>query len=268
MNKIIVTPAGRKRYLEVLHLNLNKCKDEFDKWVIWVNTTNDEDIEYIKSIAEEYDYIELQHSDIPVDPNGSHTATICGFFKKCIDENSVYLRLDDDIVYIHKNSINDLFKFRLANENYFLVFGNILNNAIITNLYQRNGILTHLPIVNYDCLDENGWRNPNFSFDLHNHFFHKKTENKIEDFFINNWELKNFERCSINSISWLGKTFKTFNGEVGLSEENWLSTDKPKELNMPNIIFGNSLFNHYAFAPQRGFLDTTNVLERYKNISI
>jgi len=268
MKKIIVTPAGRKRYLEILHKNLYKCKDEFDKWVIWVNTTNDEDINYIENLVKDYDYIELQYSEIPIDPNGSHTATICNFFKKCIDEDSVYLRLDDDIVYINKNSIKDLFDFRLANEQYFLVYGNILNNAIVTNIYQRKGIIKNLPSVNYDCLDENGWRNPDFCFSLHNYFFEKMTENKISDFFIDNWELKYFERCSINSISWLGKTFKTFNGEVGISEENWLSVDKPKELNTTNIIFGKSLFSHYAFAPQRQFLDTTNTLENYRNIAL
>jgi hypothetical protein len=266
MKKIIVTPAGRKRYLEILHSNLHKCKDEFDKWVIWVNTTNPEDIEFIEELNKNYDYIDLQYSEIPVDPNGSHTATICEFFKKCIDEDSVYLRLDDDIVYIHNGSIKDLFEFRILNDNYFLVYGNILNNAIITNLYQKNNLLQHLPTVSYDCLDVNGWGNSNFSLSLHNYFFEKKSKNNLDYFFIPNWELINFERCSINCISWLGKTFKKFNGEVGVSEETWLSSDKPKELNSPNIIFGKSLFNHYAFAPQRTFLDTTNVLETYKNL--
>jgi hypothetical protein len=266
MKKIVVTPAGRKRYLELLHLNLNKCKDEFDKWVIWVNTTNEEDIEYMKILSSNHDYIELQYSDIPVDPNGSHTATICDFFKKCIDDDTVYLRLDDDVVYIHKNSIKDLFDFRIENEDYFLVYGNILNNAIITNLYQKNDIVKGLPNVGYSCEDELGWENPYFSFLLHNYFFEKMSQNKVEDFFMDNWVLENFERCSINSISWLGKTFKSFNGEVGGSEENWLSVDKPKQLNKPNIIFGKSLFSHYAFAPQRPFLETTNILERYKNI--
>jgi hypothetical protein len=59
-----------------------------------------------------------------------------------------------------------------------------------------------------------------------------------------------------------------FNGIVGLHEEIWLSTDKPKELSAPNIIFGNSLFVHYAFAPQRQFLESTDILEKYKNITL
>jgi len=266
MNKIIVTPAGRKRYLEILHKNLLKCKDEFDEWIIWVNTTNDEDVKYLEDLEKNYEHIKLQYSEFPIDPNGSHTATICHFFKKCVDENSVYLRLDDDIVYIHKNSIKDLFDFRIENKDYFLVFGNILNNAIITNLYQRNNLLKDFPPVGYDCLDSNGWLNSHFSLQLHNFFLDKQKSQKIEDFFINNWVLENFERCSINSISWIGKTFKEFNGEVDPAEETWLSSDKPKQLNKPNIIFGKSLFCHYAFGPQRPFLETTDILEKYKQI--
>jgi hypothetical protein len=268
MNRIIVTPAGRRRYLEILHKNLEKCRDEFDKWIIWVNTTDLEDITFIENLHKNYSYIELSFSEIPVDPNGSHTATICHFFKKCTDKNSVYLRLDDDIVYIHKNSIKDLFDYRINNKEPFLVFGNILNNAIITNLYQRFNVLNHLPQVSYNCEDELGWRSASFSYSLHNYFFDKKIKNQLTDFFIQNWELKNFERCSINSISWLGETFSLFNGIVGLHEEIWLSTDKPKELSAPNIIFGNSLFVHYAFAPQRQFLESTDILEKYKNITL
>jgi hypothetical protein len=266
MKKIIVTPAGRKRYLELLYANLNKCKDEFDEWVIWVNTTNQEDIEYIQHLEKNNDYITSQHLDELVNTNDRNLGTLFNFYKTCTDENTTYLKLDDDIVYIHKNSIKDLFDFRIKNQDYFLVSGNILNNAIITHLYQINGIIKDLPTVTYDCLDNNGWLNPNFSFLLHNEFFKKYSEKNIEDFFIDDWELKLFERFSINDVSWLGKTFKLFNGEVGPADETWLSEDKPKELNKKNIIFGSGLFCHYAFAPQRLFLDSTNVLEMYKNI--
>jgi len=268
MNRIVVTPAGRKRYLELLFENLKKCKDEFDKWVIWVNTNNAQDIEYMKLLESENDFIELQYSEFDVDPNDSHTGTICNFFKKCIDVNSVYLRLDDDIIYIHKNSIKDLFDFRIKNEQYFLVYGNILNNAIVSYLYQKNNIIGNTPLLTYDCLDNHSWRNPQFAYNLHNVFLEKFNENKILDFFIDNWELKNFERVSINSICWLGKTFSLFGGNVGVSEETWLSTDKPQELNQTSIIFGKSLFCHYAFAPQRNFLESTDILDKYSKITI
>jgi hypothetical protein len=266
MKRIIVTPAGRKEYLELLYKNLDKNKDEFDEWSIWVNTDNQNDIDYIEFLVKNNDYITSRYLSIPIDPNGSHTATICKFFEYCTDENSVYLRLDDDIVYIEKESIRKLFDFRLANENYFLVYGNILNNAIITHLYQQKGVCTNLPTVSYNCEDEYGWRNGHFAHSLHNVFFEKLSNGTLGDFKIDNWELKNFERCSINAISWLGSSFKKFNGEVGQSEETWLSTDKPRELNKTNIIFGDGLFVHYAFHPQRQFLQLTDTLTKYFNL--
>ncbi len=266
MKKIIVTPAGRKRYLEILHKNINKCRDEFDEWRIWVNTDNKDDIDYIETLSKNNDYIKLDYLDIPIDPNGSHTATICKFFKKCTDVDSAYLRIDDDVVYIESGSIRDIFNFRIDHPEYFLVFGNILNNAIVTNLYQEKGIIKNFPHVSYNCEDPNGWESGEFAIDLHNFFLDKYNKKEIKDLFMENWVLSNFERCSINSISWLGKTFSSFGGIVGDAEEIWLSSDQPKNLNMPNVIFGKSLFVHYAFSPQRQRLETTNILERYSKI--
>jgi len=266
MKRIVVTPAGRKKYLEILKNNLDKCREEFDQWIIWVNTDNADDIKYMEEISETNDYIKLHFLDSRVDPNGSHTSTICKFFKDYTDTESAYLRLDDDIVYIEKGSIKDLFDFRISNEEYFLVFGNILNNSIVTSLYQKKGILQNFPKVSYDCLDKNGWESGEFAKNLHNFFIEKKIKNELSDFFIDNWVLSNFERCSINSISWLGKTFNGFKGIVDEAEETWLSSEKPMLLNMPNIIFGKSIFVHYAFSPQRRFLENTDILEKYKSI--
>jgi hypothetical protein len=264
MRKILVTPAGRKRYLEVLLSNLKKVKNEFDEWILWVNTNDKSDIAYMEQIEIENDFIKLQKSKISIDGNKS----IYHFFKECVDENSVYIRLDDDIVYIETNSLNKIFEFRISNPQYFLVYGNIVNNAITSYLYQKKGILNDDIVFGYNCLDRNGWNNPMAAELIHNKFFDFYFNNKSDEFLINNHIINNYARCSINVISWLGKEFKKFNGDVGLDEEEWLSCDKPKQIQMPNIIFGDSLFVHYAFFTQRQYLDNTNILETYKKISI
>jgi hypothetical protein len=264
MRKILVTPAGRKRYLEILLSNLKKVRNEFDEWILWVNTNDESDIDYMEQIEIKNDFIKLQRSKIPVNGNLS----IYQFFKECVDENSVYIRLDDDIVYIEPDSINKIFEFRINNPQYFLIYGNIVNNAITSHLYQNKGILNNDIIFGYNCLDENGWNNPKASELIHNKFFELYDNNKTNEFLIDNHIINNYQRCSINVISWLGEEFKKFNGNVGHDEEQWLSCDKPKHIKMPNIIFGDSLFVHYAFFTQRPYLDNTNILERYKNLSI
>jgi hypothetical protein len=262
MKKILVTPAGRKRYLEILLSHLKKVRSEFDEWILWVNTNDEIDIAYMEQIESENDFIKIQRLSVPYNGNQS----IYSFFKECIDENSVYIRLDDDIIYIEPNSLNKLFEFRINNPQYFLVYGNIVNNAIITHLYQQKGVLNDSIIFGYKCMDENGWNNPSAAELVHNKFFELYDSNKTDELLIDNHVLSNYERCSINVISWLGSDFKKFDGNVGHDEEQWLSCDKPSQIQMSNIIFGDSLFVHYAFFTQRAHLDSINLLEKYKNI--
>lgn len=263
MKKVIVTPAGRRRYLEVLANNLIKCKNEFDEWVIWINTPIQEDIDYIYKLQKNFNFIKTQN--LKVEFNGSFS--IFSFYEQAIDKNSIYMRLDDDIVYIHPGSIEKIFNFRLTNSNPFLVYGNILNNAICTHIHQRNGLLPKKILVNYNLIDENGWRNPAFAEMIHRCFFEYHKKGAVENLYIRNWDLMYYERCSINAISWTGEEFSKFNGKVNEDEEDWLSSTKPKEIERSNIILGNTLFVHYAFRPQRQYLDQTDILEIYKKIS-
>ena len=77
------------------------------------------------------------------------------------------------------------------------------------------------------------------------HYFYNFTYIKIciNDICYKKFELKTIDFIHNKHIF----SFKKFNGEVGVSEETWLSSDKPKELNSPNIIFGKSLFKICAF---------------------
>jgi hypothetical protein len=264
MKRILVTPAGRKKYLEILFNHLKNLKNEFDEWILWVNTENTDDIRYMEKLESENEFIKLQRTKIGVKGN----ETIFHFFKECVDENSVYIRLDDDIVYVKPNSLNNLFDFRINNPNYFLVYGNIVNNAILSHLHQKKGTLTNEVKFGYHCADHNGWNNPIAAESIHQKFFELNKNNQITDFSLNNWILRDYERVSINVISWLGSEFKKFDGKVGVDEEQWLSCDKPKEIQKPNIIFGDCLFVHYAFFTQVQHIDNTDILELYKDISI
>jgi hypothetical protein len=263
MKKIIVIPAGRKRYLEILLKYLIAYKNEFDELRLWLNTENKDDIDYMVSMSNKYDFITTQEAKIP--RNG---CIIYHYFKECIDENAVYLRLDDDIVFIERNAINKIFEFRINNPDYFLVYGNIINNAIISHLHQRKGLLPKNPFISYSALSEIGWKDPKYGEIIHNLFIEKINKNEIDNYYLDNWILLEFERVSINVISFLGKDFKEFNGNVGINEELWLSCDKPKELNRPNIIFGKSIFTHYAFFTQRIHLDNTDVLKKYNDLCL
>lgn len=263
MKRIIVTPAGRKRYLEILFTVLKNNKNEFDRWDIWVNTSNQEDIDYIYKISTENDFIETKKCKL--DYTGG--PAIHSFFTDYINDDELYLRIDDDVVYIQKGSINKMFEEREKDKEHFLLYGNIVNNAIITHLHQRNGcIKLDKGRVGYESGDSLGWRDEKYAEYIHKTFITKLNEDKIDDFKINDWILFDFERVSINVISWRGDEFNKFDGIVGGDEEQWLSVDKPREINKYNKIIGDSIFVHYAFFTQRDHLDTTPILQEYKKI--
>jgi hypothetical protein len=263
MNRIIVTPAGRKRYLEILLIYLTKYKSEFKRWDIWLNTTDESDIEYIEFIASQNYWINIKYQKIEVNAIDK-SRSIYSFFDDYINPNEVYIRLDDDIVFIKKGSIDKLFNERIKDTTSFLLYGNIINNSICTYINQRVGnIDTSYGTVSYDCICHVGWGDPIFAENLHRDFLKRYSEG--QDFTIPNWILN--ERFSINVISWRGDEFLKFKGIVDPREEIWLSSIKPPEIKSYNKIIGDTLFSHYSFYSQRDHLDSTDLLEEYKKLA-
>lgn len=265
-NVVVVTPAGRKVYLELLIPQILSLRPLVHEYRLWVNTSVPEDIEYMEHVSRLYpDFIKIERLPDGIKPDGNKT--IHHFFKNCTDSNTIYVRFDDDIIKIDsRESFKKFIEFRRKNTQYFLVYGNILNNSVITHIHQQSGrmpIFHDLP-VKRECMCDNGWKNPFVAESLHRDVLQKGLRAYCVD---QNWEIPDFTRVSINCISWLGSTFKTFNGNVGDDEEQWLSVTKPKEINKMNCIFGNFACVHYAFFTQRSHLDTTDILEKYRQSS-
>lgn len=252
---IIVTPAGRKRYLEILLKHVERLKGIVDEYHLWVNTCDQNDIEYMRSLKSDF----VKVIEIEGAIGGNHH--IHKFFHYCTEENTVYVRFDDDVVFLDsRESFINFVRFRIQHPEYFVVYGNIINNAIISHLHQKMGhIGTEKGHVNYDCLCNTGLCIGEFCEYLHNQFLSKP----IKDFYFDKWVMTQYERVSINCISWLGEEFKKFNGNVGNDEELWLSVDKPRELQRPNCVYGGFICCHFAFHSQRDHMDRTGILKKY-----
>jgi len=264
MRRVIVTPAGREKYLEILFLYLKRDYElgHFKEWHLWMNTVNQEDIDYMEGLAKEYDWVRV----IPLSIPHAGSLSIHSFYRMpdYCDEDSVYLRLDDDICFVDNLAIERMFQFRLNNPQYFLTFGNIVNNAICGHIHQRMRLVPKDEGINgYSCMDFTGWKNPLFAELVHETFFKNYFFRDVYHF--RPWELFHYERFSINCISWLGKDFAKFKGEVYYDEEAWLSETKPIMEERPCCICGNALFVHFAFYTQREYLEEhTDLLQRYK----
>jgi hypothetical protein len=265
MKRIVITPAGRKRYLSVLLKNLIKCRDEFDCWHLWINTENQQDIEYMLGLQSTHDFIKVIYNKKPVNQKWQNLS-IHQFFNYCTDENSLYLRLDDDIVFVKKGSIDSVFNRRESSTENFLIYGNTLNNVLMSFFQQRINHLLCSHKIEYNSLDPVAWEDYKFSEDVHRLFFDKHKNGEIEHFNLPDILFSNYEHVSINAICWRGDEFAKFNGEVNEDEERWLCCVKTKELQKPNLMIGDTLFVHYAYHRQRPHLDCTDVLSLYEKL--
>jgi hypothetical protein len=272
MRRIIVTPAGRQPYLDLLYRHLRAQKNDFDEWHLWLNTNNENDLRYCRDLAAQNSWIKTVDSRIP--PNGN--AAIHSFFVDYVSPDCAYLRLDDDVIWLSPNFVADMFEYRIAHPEYFLVYANIVNNAVISHIYQRSGVLPapmaadKTDAISYNVLDRVGWESSAFAHKLHKTFLASlETHAGIDRWrCFRSWLLYYAERVSINAISWLGADFAKFNGLVGIDEETWLSHDYPVSANRHNIIIGRPVCVHFSFYTQRGHeLQHDELLAQYEKLA-
>lgn len=256
MRRVIVTPAGRKKFLSILLNHLLGNRDQFDEWILWANTKNEKDLAYIRSLSKRYDFI--THIDLDVPHAGNFS--ISSFFKHAKDSDSIYLRLDDDICFIHDNAINKIFEYRIANQNPFLIYGNIVNNGVINHIHQKCGRYYLGGRTNmYDALEYVKTDTSDIAVQTHKIFIEKIKSGTIGDImFDHKWIFTDYERVSINAICWFGRDFEyvcNLDGLYDYDEEDVLSRMVPKALGRPNEICGNAIFSHFSFNPQLEYIE-------------
>jgi len=265
----IVTPAGRREYLKILYKYLKFQKKYFNNWILWVNTVWEADIEYCKKLERDNDWIKIIKPIII--PNGSES--VYSFYKHSCDPNKIYIKMDDDIVWTEKDFIKNIVDFRISNPDYFLVFANIINNAVIDHLHIRSGAMEIGEIINYDLFDNVGWARGDVAEKKHNEFIKCIKNNDLNKFKFCKHILFNFERVSINAVCWFGKDFSKFDGiivpecnSIGVpvkDDEQWLACDYPRSINRANVIYGGAICSHFSFYRQKDFLSKTDILEKY-----
>ena len=244
---IAVTPAGRKRYMELLKEQLEGYRGVLDEWHVWKNTTVPEDVEHIDALAS--DFVRVIECSVRVDGNRS----INSFFSTCDDPNAVYVRFDDDVIVLDSiDAFRSFLDFRIDRPEHPIVYANILNNAISTWIHQRFG---NLPgCTGYECMDRVAWGCPNFAKTLHDAILGTPLERFRFDGI---WKFLNRERVSIICVSWLGRLHVPSEGD----EEHHVSCVLPKDV--PNCMFGGYCVVHFAFCTQREELERAGYLDAY-----
>ena len=260
--KVIVnTAAGRRRYMQYLIPQVLAC-DIVDQYDLWLNTTNRQDLEFFRLIAKKYSKINLVWQP---DKTINGNASINAFYKQCIAEDTIYFKLDDDIVWLEDNLIENMVRFRIENPDYFIVSPLVINNSLSTYLLQVYGKLHLNYYHNSDPFSDVLWHSGKFAADLHNWFL----ENYLKPHKTSQLHLGNgknpvsMTRFSINSILWFGKDLKKIEGTIPGDDEEYMSCIYPTLQGKANCWNTNAIVAHFAFYTQRIYLDQKGILEKY-----
>jgi len=141
MRVVSVTPAGRRRYIEILVPHLLSQRHVIDEHHWWLNTNVAEDIAYIHQLCAEHpDFFRVCVK--PFDASKTHGENIWKFFIDFAQPGTVYVRFDDDIVWMADDAVERIVRFRTEHPQPLLVLGNIVNNSNCSAAHQQAGLIS------------------------------------------------------------------------------------------------------------------------------
>lgn len=271
---VVFTPWGRELTASILFKYLKRDYDAgiIDEWMLCENTDPDQqsDRDYSKKLEAEHDWINVYYLDDSqprLHPKQMNTGR---FYEQMQDEDAVYVRMDDDIVWVEPHAIERLVKYRIQNTHPFVAFPIIWNNAVCSYyLQQGEQMPSWWGIVGNYCMDPTGWRDARFAENIHRHLLTGIEDGWVDQLFLHTTiQLPVGLQFSVSSFAQFGGEYKKVNGILGGEEEAWHSIEQPYAQGRPNVIVPNSLISHFSFYHQRNYLlENTNILDRYRELS-
>ena len=255
------TAVGRRRYLKLLIPQV-LASDIVDRYDLWVNTLDKIDIAYFEAMAEEFPKLNLIWQPKGI-INGIYS--IADFYPMCREENTIYIKLDDDVVWLEPDFFEKICRFRVENPHYFLVSPLVINNGICNYLLQATGKIeftkTH-PCQPYELPFYNGF----LAEQLHEWFIgnYLKTGN-FKQLYCGKHEIS-LQRFAINTVAWFGNEFAKFDGHVVGDDEEFLTLSYPANNGLTHCFDCQTIVSHFSFSAQREYLDQTDILNLYEEI--
>ncbi|KAI9890760.1 MAG: hypothetical protein M1814_003690 [Vezdaea aestivalis] len=153
---------GRRDRVSILNCylkrNLKSNGGVLDGVHFVLNTRDEEDLRYIRALVDH----EPSYSLI-AGGQFSHADMRFADLYRTIDSGTLYIKMDDDIIYIGPETIPSLVKYTLAHPEYILTTANVVNHALFNKIhYEIGAIHPWLPEINGSAtnasLHASNWR--------------------------------------------------------------------------------------------------------------
>jgi len=281
-------PYGRQNTVSVLfpYLRREHERGQLDELWLCLNTDPEQvdDLRYAYQLAREHRWVRCldRPRGLPrLTPKQRNTGY---FYRYMTDPGTVFVRFDDDIVYVHPDALANLVSARVAmHESCLTAFAMIWNNAIVSWYLQQHGKIPSKPSGPYlgfrpvgepFCMDPVGWADGAFGADLHRYLLDglETTGDAFADrvYLYQDIPLAPRQQFSVSCFAVLGADYAALPSPGILDfpeEEHWHTVHRPPLVGKGNVIVGNSLVSHYTFYPQGQVIRGTDILDRYRTLS-
>jgi len=275
------TPYGRRRTVSILADYMKRDHDRgvLDEWWLYINLDpagQEEDLAYANELAAAYPWVKLKFRP-DGHPRLSPKQRNTGYaYLHMDDPQTVYVRFDDDIVYVHPEALTNLVTTKLSlADSVLCAFPIIVNNAVVSwHLQQQRRIpgpskgwkSVQLPY----CMDSVGWADGEFAVNLHRLLLDHIEADTVEELYMHHTvTLAERQQFSVSCFATLGSDYTELTppGHLGAEEEFWHSVHRPKQAGLANIIVDSAVVSHWSFYHQHAELDASGLLDRYRALA-
>lgn len=178
--------------------------------------------------------------------------------------DDIFLKCDDDIVYVDEAGFSGFVEAIQKNRQYFIISGNVVNNGICAYLQQKNGQLPEKLGI-FECppggVCGSLWESGEKAYQLHE-FFVETGGNKIPlESPLVEWSYRN----SINFIGWHGEQLRYMYLPKG-DDEHMLTVEIPEFLNKKTAIYSDFMVAHLSFFPQEKSIKPSEIISLYQKL--
>ena len=282
---VVWTPYGRERTVSVLarYLERDHYRGIVDEWWLCLNTEPEQvsDLRYAigtDGLIRRYPtWVRAMNrpAGLPrLTPKQRNTGY---FYRYMTDPDTVYVRFDDDIVYVHPDAIERIVRHVIATEGSGLCSMALTwNNAIVSWFEQRAGVIP-VEFGRVDqryCMDPVAWADGAFAVKIHHlllGLIEDDNPTAVERVYLHqDMPLAPGEQFSVSCFGSSGKIYASLDPPGVLvpdEEESWHTIHYQKRSGLANMIVGNALVSHFTFAYQQREVLASDVLARYRALA-
>jgi hypothetical protein len=180
-------------------------------------------------------------------------------------EGDVFLKCDDDVVYVDLDRLGEFIEFRRASDDYFLLSANVVNNGVCAYYQQQFGAIPREAMtleMPAGGMCGSLWSSGAKAEALHRLFLAHPERFTIETPAHLPWR----ERVSINFIAWLGRDLVHI-PDIMSDDEHDLCYGVRKRTRRPNGIYLPFVVSHLSFWKQDPEMDVAGLLAQYGKLA-